>query len=223
MAAEELLRTRTVPELREICQRLEVEAAQKQRELQTMVGSKYRDFIQSTDAIDFMNQRAVTATRSLDSFWTRGQELIENIHRLYSDASAAQAAEPAPETAAITSTMAIGISSVSSEVLWTCLGDCNVFDASMVRLHDHSFHLSVVLQLALHYWQGDARPAQAGCRTVLARFVPPFLPRSHRRGSRAAHFQWKEIASFASASGDQIRILAQPGTLLKLQYVMCLR
>lgn len=37
ITAEELLRTRTVPELREICQRLEVEAAQKQRELQTMV------------------------------------------------------------------------------------------------------------------------------------------------------------------------------------------
>ena len=98
------------------------------------VGSRYRDFIQSTDAIEFMNHRAASATRSLDSFWTKGQELIENIHQLYSDASAAQAAEPAPDTTAIASTMTIGVSSVSSEVIWTCLGDCNVFDASMVRL-----------------------------------------------------------------------------------------
>ena len=37
ISAEELLRTKTVPELREICLRLETEASSKQRELQTMV------------------------------------------------------------------------------------------------------------------------------------------------------------------------------------------
>ena len=38
--AEDLLRTATMPELRELCLRLEKEATEKQRDLQTMVGSR---------------------------------------------------------------------------------------------------------------------------------------------------------------------------------------
>ena len=97
------------------------------------MGSKYRDFIQSTDAIEFMAKRAVSTHSSVGELWGRGQSLIEDIHRLYADASAAQASEPREESTTIASTMAISVSSVSSETIWTSLGDCNVYDASMVR------------------------------------------------------------------------------------------
>jgi hypothetical protein len=134
MSAEELLRSTTVPELRELCGRLERDAASKQKELQTMVGSRYRDFIQSTDAIDFMHEKALATNKSLASFAIDQHELIAKTQALYNVASASQASSAAEEgtPAVISSTTLIDIGSVNNANIWNCLGDCNIYDASMV-------------------------------------------------------------------------------------------
>lgn len=44
--ADDLLRTRHIPELREVVQSLQRDSEAKKTELQHMVGSKYLDFLQ---------------------------------------------------------------------------------------------------------------------------------------------------------------------------------
>jgi hypothetical protein len=65
-SADELLKTRTIPELRRLVYSLSSDADGKQTELRSMVGSKYHDFIQSADAISDMKARAHAIAERLE-------------------------------------------------------------------------------------------------------------------------------------------------------------
>lgn len=74
--ADDLLRTRTIPEIRELVVSLERDADGKKTELQHMVGSKYHDFIQSADKIASMREKSVALERQIKSFWEVNEKLV---------------------------------------------------------------------------------------------------------------------------------------------------
>lgn len=77
--AEELLRQKTVPELRQLILTIDKDASLKTSELQQMVGSKYQDFIRSADTIAEMNNVSVKISNQMDNFWiSKCLPVIEN-------------------------------------------------------------------------------------------------------------------------------------------------
>src|SRR5437868_4833843 len=67
--AEDLLKTRTIPELRDRVNQLDKESNAKKTELQLMVGSKYHDFIQSADMINEMRGQVTTVEQQIELLW----------------------------------------------------------------------------------------------------------------------------------------------------------
>ena len=90
-SAEELLKTRSIPDLRELVQTLEIDAVSKVSELQSMVGSKYHDFIQSADAISAMQQKSEYLEGNLKKFLVLAQEVSGHTHELLEHTSVGQA------------------------------------------------------------------------------------------------------------------------------------
>ncbi len=74
--ADDLLKTRTIPELRDLISTLEKDANGKKTELQQMVGSKYHDFIQSADKITEMKVKSDLIEKQIVQFWKRNQDVI---------------------------------------------------------------------------------------------------------------------------------------------------
>lgn len=74
--ADDLLRSRTIPELRELVYSLEKDSGAKKTELQHMVGSKYHDFIQSADKITSMKEKSVLIENQINAFWNSNQQLL---------------------------------------------------------------------------------------------------------------------------------------------------
>ncbi len=77
VSADDLLKTRPVPELRDMVNSLALDADNKQIELQLMVGSKYHDFIESADAISLMKDSTQFINNKLKSFEILSLELLE--------------------------------------------------------------------------------------------------------------------------------------------------
>lgn len=75
-SAEDLLRLKTIPELRNLISSLDEEASSKQTELQLMVGSKYHDFIQSADSISQMQQSTGKMEKKLEDFWGSSKVVV---------------------------------------------------------------------------------------------------------------------------------------------------
>ena len=82
--AEELLKSHTIPELREIVSNLERDALSKKTELQHMVGSKYHDFIQSADLIADMQQKVSEMESKFGDFWKSSETLVAKTYDLLS-------------------------------------------------------------------------------------------------------------------------------------------
>lgn len=80
--ADDLLKSRTIGDLRSLIQGLRNDAQSKRSELQSMVGSQYHEFIQSADKIAKMDEQSKTLTASLDKFWSQNQQVIQNVNRL---------------------------------------------------------------------------------------------------------------------------------------------
>lgn len=80
--AEDLLKSRTVYELRELVYTLEKDASSKKTELQHMVGSKYHDFIQSADKVSLMKTKAETIETSVSKFIAANRILITSTQEL---------------------------------------------------------------------------------------------------------------------------------------------
>ena len=76
ISADELLKTRTIPELRDLVYSLENDGNSKITELQVMVGSKYHDFIQSADAIAAMQQKSEFLESNLCRFLQLSEEIV---------------------------------------------------------------------------------------------------------------------------------------------------
>jgi hypothetical protein len=83
-SADELLKTRTIPELRDLVFSLENDGNSKITELQVMVGSKYHDFIQSADAIAAMQQKSEFLESNLCRFLQLSQDVVTKTRDLLS-------------------------------------------------------------------------------------------------------------------------------------------
>lgn len=80
--AEDLLKSRTIPELKNLVITLKNEYNNKKSELQAMVGSKYHDFIQSADKISCMKDVSVVFDDKINSFSKLINEIIHTVHGL---------------------------------------------------------------------------------------------------------------------------------------------
>jgi hypothetical protein len=74
--ADDLLRSRSVGELRELVNSLERDSSSRKTELQQMVGSKYHDFIQSADKITKMKEKSIAIEEAIEQSWQLNQSLI---------------------------------------------------------------------------------------------------------------------------------------------------
>lgn len=83
-SADELLRTRSIPELRDLVNSLENDGNSKITELQVMVGSKYHDFIQSADAIAAMQSKSEFLESNLCRFLKLSQDVVTKTRDLLS-------------------------------------------------------------------------------------------------------------------------------------------
>ena len=83
-SADELLRTRTIPQLRDLVYSLENDGNSKITELQVMVGSKYHDFIQSADAIAIMQQKSEFLEVNLCGFLKLSEDVVSKTTDLLS-------------------------------------------------------------------------------------------------------------------------------------------
>jgi hypothetical protein len=141
-SADDLLRTRKIPELRSYILTLENESAAKQSELQHMVGSKYHDFIQSADAIATMQTKSQQLDSSLQSFWQSSQDAVKQTKNLLlrtstsnqPGTSSSQASLSPTSTVHSSSSQSINKSinnnqSVDSSLVWECLEDCDIYGA----------------------------------------------------------------------------------------------
>lgn len=137
-SADDLLRTRKIPELRSYILTLEKESAAKQSELQHMVGSKYHDFIQSADAIATMQIKAQQLDSSLQSFWESSQDAMKHTKKLLLSTSKQQHIESLSSTTPVHSSsssqninksMNITKVSLDTSSVWECLEDCDIYGA----------------------------------------------------------------------------------------------
>jgi len=80
--ADDLLKSRTIPELKNLVITLKNEYNNKKSELQAMVGSKYHDFIQSADKISAMKDVSVVFDEKITSFNKLINEVIHTVHGL---------------------------------------------------------------------------------------------------------------------------------------------
>ena len=87
ISADELLKTKSVPELRKLVSILNEDANSKKVELQHLVGSKYHDFIESADSITQMLEYACIVQEKIPDLWgkkihgliTSSKELLDSI------------------------------------------------------------------------------------------------------------------------------------------------
>jgi uncharacterized protein Yka (UPF0111/DUF47 family) len=80
--AEELLKTRSINELKTLVQQLQDDGEAKQTELQGMVGSQYLEFIQSADKILDMTHRSSCIVNNLTDFWKCNTSLTNQLDQL---------------------------------------------------------------------------------------------------------------------------------------------
>ena len=73
LSAIDLLRTKNIPEIRQLISKLDGDSTRKKSELQQMVGSKYHDFIQSADSIRTMSKKADEMQQNLGTFLNSSQ------------------------------------------------------------------------------------------------------------------------------------------------------
>jgi hypothetical protein len=80
--AEELLKSRSINELKSLVQQLKDDGEAKQTELQGMVGSQYLEFIQSADKILDMTSRSSSIVNNLTDFWNCNANLTNQVDKL---------------------------------------------------------------------------------------------------------------------------------------------
>ena len=80
--ADELLKSNSIVELRDLVYSLEKDAEGKKTELQHMVGSKYHDFIQSADKISKMKSSSKKVEGMITDFWSQNADLIAKVQKL---------------------------------------------------------------------------------------------------------------------------------------------
>jgi hypothetical protein len=79
LLAEDLLKNRSISDLKNVVTQLQIDSEQKKAELQGMVGSQYHEFIQSADKIAEMRKHSEAILSNLKSFTESKAQLIENV------------------------------------------------------------------------------------------------------------------------------------------------
>lgn len=134
--AEDLLKTRTIPELRERVNQLEKESNAKKTELQLMVGSKYHDFIQSADMINEMRGQVTTVEQQIELLWKCNQDLVQKGHNLLNltvpqTNRKRKTVEVSTLLSGMVSDFPNSIVIISQDLtpasVWNSLNECNVF------------------------------------------------------------------------------------------------
>lgn len=77
--ADDLLKSRSIHELRELVHTLQVDADGKKSELQSMVGGQYHEFVESADRIATMQQQSLEILDMLAMLENHTQESIKNV------------------------------------------------------------------------------------------------------------------------------------------------
>lgn len=136
-SADELLRVKSISELRKLVNELEMSSESKQTELQQMVGSKYHDFIQSADAIKDMVAKAEMLEMQLIKFGNYNNQVIEKTNKLLlstqSRNNSSHDGGIINSNTANNSSETIGMKvALSSENIWLFLDECKVFEASAI-------------------------------------------------------------------------------------------
>ena len=80
--ADDLLKSRSISDLRSLIHDLRRDGEGKRTELQSMVGSQYHEFIQSADKISGMNEQSRQLVEKLGEFWTQNQQVINHVNTL---------------------------------------------------------------------------------------------------------------------------------------------
>lgn len=80
--ADDLLKSRSIQELRELVHTIQLDANSKKSELQSMVGSQYHEFIQSADRIATMEQQACQMMSMLSNLEANAQEAIKSVGQM---------------------------------------------------------------------------------------------------------------------------------------------
>ena len=80
---DNLLKSKSISELRELVQNLRAKSGSKKEELQLMVGSKYHEFIQSADTIATMKEDTHRLEMKLRGFSSGCDDLIYQILLFY--------------------------------------------------------------------------------------------------------------------------------------------
>lgn len=130
MLADDLLKQHSIPELRLLQDRLHKEANGKKHELQSMVGSKYHDFIQSADAITIMREKSELMGEKLASFFSSSQDLVLATNELLGSDSGSSKGKSSGGAGSSKSKFN-SIINLTDSSLWALLERCDVFNASL--------------------------------------------------------------------------------------------
>lgn len=140
ISADELLKTKSVPELRKLVSILHDDANSKKIELQHLVGSKYHDFIESADSITEMLEFACVVEDKIPDLWgknihgliTSSKDLLANIPQIQS-----QKVQPLISNGLNNDDLSVGngdlslnVSSCNSSAVWKFLEKRDIFNAA---------------------------------------------------------------------------------------------
>jgi hypothetical protein len=154
-SADDLLRTKSIYDLRSLVASLESSATAKKSELQYTVGSKYHEFIESADAISDMFKKAHSIEQNLQHFPEFTQQIISlmsskfyksndstrgnttvismNNHEVFRDGlKNVHELENYLSFAVKTSLKPNNSLQILTKSIWLLLDDCNVYEASQL-------------------------------------------------------------------------------------------
>lgn len=135
--ADDLLKQHSLPELRLLQERLEQQSKGKQQELQSMVGSRYHDFIQSADAITVMREKSAVMGGKLASFMKTSMDVVEGAKRLLGDgvsdekAKSRGRAAKQQQSSVVAPSIPTQLADPSPAAVWALLEKCSVFEAGV--------------------------------------------------------------------------------------------
>eukprot|EP00981_Chlorochromonas_danica_P008066 scaffold1962_cov180-Ochromonas_danica.AAC.1 len=204
--ADDLLRSRSLGDLRELVYTLQVEADGKKSELQSMVGSQYQEFIQSADRIALMQKQSQEVLEMLSLLEKFTEAAIGNVGVLMEKpppppaTSATSATPPPPPPAPANSTTTIPTLSVNvtcAEV-WKALQNMRVMDAAVASLHAHL--------LLLHPHPLPSSPAPT---TSMAHYLLPTTQAilSRQKVTEKEREQLQGVSFLLPAVGQDARLL----------------
>lgn len=124
--ADDLLKTRSICELRVLSEQLKKDAESKQNDLQLMVGSQYHDFIQSADKISEMKTFTGQITEQLNHFWDHNIQVMQNVQLLIDKKSSLGFLNSKKDQSYIPVTLF----SITSNYIWNDLNTCDIYNAT---------------------------------------------------------------------------------------------